>query len=642
MERQSSKAGGLCETRLRSIVSDLLQSHESKLRHQLDQMCLRQDASFRKAAQKLLDHHKTYDVSGEDQARRMPKTPWASTGGPGRRLGSGEDLGIIPEVPKQQMNGDLNTAAHSEAASNQRMFSKKSAHAPETGVAKKLRNSLSSTASAEPDKSQVPPTARAEHGAALLHEKLEMAVSKRRFGQDFMARGSIFNIDSAPSDDAGDADSEKDSNAEDKPPRWRVLASYVVSHPLFDVFCAILIVLNAVLIGVEAEIACYQTEPHVGVAATQAGISIWFAVELLLRISGELKGIRYYYYGPNANWNIFDTALIFFAVLDYSSQQLNTAGYASLARIVRILRLLRIIRTLRLIRVLRYVREFRKMVFALQGSLQTLFWSLLFLFFLLYAFAVAFTQAVTEYSRTHDDVHPELLYRYGSLSRSSYSLYLAMSQGRSWGDILAPLMDLDWFIITLFFIFISTTTFGVLNVVTSVFVESAMRSAQHYRELMIQEKSRDWETLVRHMREVFQQIDEDGSGYISMDEMSYFLADPDLRMYVEALDISTQDTKALFRLLDADNSGAIDIDEFCDGCIRIKGPAMSFDIHCVLFELDRVSARWAEFMGFAEECFLQVIEVLSPGSHLSENIRGSRLSGSIRQSLRASAVEVPS
>lgn len=56
-----------------------------------------------------------------------------------------------------------------------------------------------------------------------------------------------------------------------------------------------------------------------------------------------------------------------------------------------------------------------------------------------------------------------------------------------------------------------------------------------------------------------------------MYEMEQFLADPDLRMFVEALDISTTDTRALFRLLDRDRSGKIDIDEFCNGCMRIKG-----------------------------------------------------------------------
>mmetsp|Transcript_102750 Transcript_102750/g.297040 ORF Transcript_102750/g.297040 Transcript_102750/m.297040 type:complete len:253 (+) Transcript_102750:3-761(+) len=184
--------------------------------------------------------------------------------------------------------------------------------------------------------------------------------------------------------------------------------------------------------------------------------------------------------------------------------------------------------------------------------------------------------------------------------RSFYSLYLAMSQGRAWGDLLAPIMDVGDFFVFVFFLFITVTTFGVLNIVTAVFVESAMRTAQHYRELLVQEKMRDWENVVRHMREVFHQIDEDGSGTISMGEMEYFLGDPDLRMYVEALDISTSDTRALFRLLDKDKSGRIDIEEFCNGCMRLKGPAKSFDIHCVIYEIDRVASKWAEFMMFTE------------------------------------------
>merc|ERR1712232_146910 len=41
------------------------------------------------------------------------------------------------------------------------------------------------------------------------------------------------------------------------------------------------------------------------------------------------------------------------------------------------------------------------------------------------------------------------------------------------------------------------------------------------------------------------------------------------------------DARSLFDLLDKDSSGEVDIDEFCEGCLRLKGEAKSFDIHRV-------------------------------------------------------------
>merc|ERR1740123_1967431 len=83
--------------------------------------------------------------------------------------------------------------------------------------------------------------------------------------------------------------------------------------------------------------------------------------------------------------------------------------------------------------------------------------------------------------------------------------------------------------------------------------------------------------------------------------MEQFLGDSELTMYLEALDIVANDARVLFRLLDRDQSGIIDIDEFCDGCMRLKGEAKSFDVHCMIYESTRLMNRWADFMDFSEE-----------------------------------------
>eukprot|EP00928_Gymnodinium_smaydae_P005223 TRINITY_DN11794_c0_g2_i1.p1 TRINITY_DN11794_c0_g2~~TRINITY_DN11794_c0_g2_i1.p1 ORF type:complete len:118 (+),score=20.56 TRINITY_DN11794_c0_g2_i1:191-544(+) len=61
-----------------------------------------------------------------------------------------------------------------------------------------------------------------------------------------------------------------------------------------------------------------------------------------------------------------------------------------------------------------------------------------------------------------------------------------------------------------------------------------------------------------------------------------------MSQYLEALEISAFDARSMFKLLDRDNSNAIDIEEFCDGCIRLKGEAKSFDVNCLMYENQRV------------------------------------------------------
>merc|ERR1712157_163015 len=86
---------------------------------------------------------------------------------------------------------------------------------------------------------------------------------------------------------------------------------------------------------------------------------------------------------------------------------------------------------------------------------------------------------------------------------------------------------------------------------------------------------------------VFEEIDADKSGFVCADEIEFFLGDPSLNSYLESIDIFPNDARALIRLLDRDDSGVVCIDEFIEGCLRLKGEAKSFDIHCLIYNIER-------------------------------------------------------
>ena len=57
-------------------------------------------------------------------------------------------------------------------------------------------------------------------------------------------------------------------------------------------------------------------------------------------------------------------------------------------------------------------------------------------------------------------------------------------------------------------------------------------------------------------------------GLIDEERIASALEDPCLRMYVESLEITVEDTALLFKLLDLDDSGVLAVDEFCDGILK--------------------------------------------------------------------------
>merc|ERR1712093_515206 len=88
------------------------------------------------------------------------------------------------------------------------------------------------------------------------------------------------------------------------------------------------------------------------------------------------------------------------------------------------------------------------------------------------------------------------------------------------------------------------------------------------------------------MRAVFECADLDGSGYITADELEKFLeSDEELILYLNAMDISTRELSILFKMMDFDDDQQVSVDEFCEGCLKLKGEAKSFDVHNVLIEV---------------------------------------------------------
>merc|ERR1719189_991744 len=114
------------------------------------------------------------------------------------------------------------------------------------------------------------------------------------------------------------------------------------------------------------------------------------------------------------------------------------------------------------------------------------------------------------------------------------------------------------------------------------------------------------------MKEIFKHMDQDRSGEICIDEMEYFLTEPNLKSYVDALGISAENTRMLFKLLDVNGSGKIDVDEFCDGCLRLQGEAKSMDVHTMIYQVRNFLAKWSEFTGYVEDR-LSAIGAALPG-----------------------------
>merc|ERR1719424_842237 len=97
---------------------------------------------------------------------------------------------------------------------------------------------------------------------------------------------------------------------------------------------------------------------------------------------------------------------------------------------------------------------------------------------MIYIIAIAFTLFATQ-ERVVTDVGNEELDRwFGSLTRSILSLYEAILGGADWNDEIVPLIDIHWVLGLMFMAYIAFAILAMLNVVTGIFVESALANAK--------------------------------------------------------------------------------------------------------------------------------------------------------------------
>ena len=225
------------------------------------------------------------------------------------------------------------------------------------------------------------------------------------------------------------------------PVRKRVAA--FVEHPKFIGFITILILINAVTLGLETDAGVMESHGAF-LHLIDRSILVVFTLELLL------KFFAYRFAFFKSGWNIFDLSIVLIAWIP-------SQGALSVLRTLRILRVLRLISV---------VPQMRRVVMALGYSLPGMGAVIGVLAIVFYVSAVL----ATKIFGVHPD--PAMQEYFGSVAASAYTLFQIMTL-EGWSDgIVRPTMKHfpnAW----LFFLpFIIVTSFAVLNLFIGIIVDA--------------------------------------------------------------------------------------------------------------------------------------------------------------------------
>eukprot|EP00747_Dinoflagellata_sp_TGD_P112002 gnl/TRDRNA2_/TRDRNA2_171351_c0_seq2.p1 gnl/TRDRNA2_/TRDRNA2_171351_c0~~gnl/TRDRNA2_/TRDRNA2_171351_c0_seq2.p1 ORF type:complete len:170 (-),score=28.92 gnl/TRDRNA2_/TRDRNA2_171351_c0_seq2:378-887(-) len=148
----------------------------------------------------------------------------------------------------------------------------------------------------------------------------------------------------------------------------------------------------------------------------------------------------------------------------------------------------------------------------------------------------------------------------------------------------------------LFVCYIAFSIFALMNVVTGVFVESALQHAH-----------RDRDTYMAHtVSELFHKVDIEQSGVMSWDEFERALQLSEMQSYFKEINIGLEGARGLFSLLDIDGSGLVDLDELVHGFFRLRGPAKSLDLVTLMQENRKSAGLHRKWVSVAEALLLEI------------------------------------
>lgn len=243
-----------------------------------------------------------------------------------------------------------------------------------------------------------------------------------------------------------------------------------VELPRFGQFILVLILLNAVLLGMETSTALMAQYGSTLLLLDKLLLGV-FVVELLLRIFSYRAA---FFKDP---WSLFDFAVVAIALIPASGP----------------LAVLRSLRVLRVLRVLSMVPSMRRVVSALLGSLPGLSSIALVLVLIYYVFAVMAT-------KIFGAAFPEW---FGSIGASFYTLFQVMTL-ESWSmGIARPVMEQFPYAWLFFVPFILVATFTMLNLFIAIIVNTMQTFSEEEHAL---EREQDKQAEVQEQQQLHAEL----------------------------------------------------------------------------------------------------------------------------------------
>lgn len=232
-----------------------------------------------------------------------------------------------------------------------------------------------------------------------------------------------------------------------------------------------------------------------------------------------------------------------------------------------------------------------------------------------YIFGLVFVQGAAQHlsevgADMDSDARSRLEGTVGSVQAAMLTLYMSTTGGDDWTTFYATIQQTGALYGSIFLFFIAFGQIALLNILTGIFVESAMKLAQPDRDTLAFEHSKHELAEADELRHLCEELQSDMPGTMKAVEVARHMRSREskLRAYLSMLGLRVNDSAHISALLAVSspavcNAGGkpsgpaedIEVNAFVEVCMRLKGFASGVDVQCLALETKALRRTQRQF-----------------------------------------------
>lgn len=291
-------------------------------------------------------------------------------------------------------------------------------------------------------------------------------------------------------------------------------------------------------------------------------------------------------------WNIIDVLLVILSLADIIVAATTTTNDPSLSVMI-CFRMIRLVRLVRLMRLFHLVKPLWLLTCGIITSMRTVLWAWVLIGLVIYIVGLSFARIFAPYSCGGAKADPEIHEYWGSVPRSMFTVFQVITL-EDWITVADVSIRHEPWVRILFLLLLGTCTYGLMQVIVAVFVNSALEASTMRSQDLAKRAKGEREETCRKLCEVFRKADVDGDGTLTKEEFVQVLKIADVVERLKAVGIDGSSAAALFDVLDIDGSKTLDGTEFVEGVLRSRGTAQNKDMIGMRCDVWRVSISLEE------------------------------------------------